>query len=1216
MTLLKVALPPIPGLAVQPSVHVRTVEYVDVTDSILDWLLESCVADPRGRRLIGIDVKFDGALIGVITISTESRCLIIFVPPPRKRHRSTARPPNLALGLFLADLTIRKSAMDLSRGALLPFANFRHVLRGGWDLGYEGVSVANPLRRDKFDLYELFSDLYLPKGLELSAEYPSKMIDWKWTNGNISHEQQRRVVLEAYLSFKCGEAVQYDSIDSDVAKEERIPMLDLMKTDARVVDQLATHNVADLVVETLRTCEFESNFSKILLQDDGTLHVVCSQFENKLSTSNKVVIRLADGALMDGIVLESPHGRTKIVKLREELPEDAKINSIVVTEQYNFRKYDECARARYPQMVLHGAKNPMRLPLYRAIFGSNSSDEAPASPVEQILGSLNKYSLNPSQEEAVRLMLTGPSRLTLVHGPPGAGKTHAITAAVAEGIATSKDFFVLTSQTNAATRNLAEKLFARGVMDFKILVSDNYFVEWHEAAYLHLNDHVIQTTHMAADRAGRNEALIGPRTVVLCSIAQLSNPNLIPLFHTRKLSHLVIDEASQLSLSHLPHIIDMYYTSLKRISAVGDPHQLAPYGNDISKSVSSIYENHESDILLNCQYRMPADLGKFISDAVYDCRLVSNKPPREESSVALINVEGPGEESAGTGWVNHMEADAVIYLVEKHFLHHNFLIVVPYVRQKGLISTRLRERIRALHRLGKHLDVRDDLADERVHTVDTVQGQESDVILFSAVRTHHVGFLAKTRRMNVALTRCKERLIIVARMRFFSSGEGERTLLGKLINYFAATIHVQSAASLLDGSAALSFERRSFPEQIPGALWVVKDKAVTTKKKVESMLNGHSMAISQPPRIVGSIRASAGAPAAEQSSSDSGWIKQKTPRTRKMEQRKKEADQAAAIAAVAKCPGLALKGSTKEGDSSRANWRAKPPPLLIPSAVRMPAAPIEPSVRSSSRDLIPSPPPGLPSRPSLPIYVKGKMPSRLHGLLPTPIGSKEVTSSPGYLDRWDDIASISSEDSDDLEADSCTRPARESDAISKRAHRRGRRGGKRRNKIPQHAHKGATPTDAPNDDSARSISGCASHARLGLHVPRLGVAQLDRKEPPPAMPTRTYGSIPEESKLDDYSRWLLDEESTWSLSSYTFSSGDDDDDDLPEPIPEEPKHERPREVTEATAGTDREGKEEERATWAAQDEDEWRAELCVPGVTAPEKPISTSLSRFAVLDFE
>jgi hypothetical protein len=64
-------------------------------------------------------------------------------------------------------------------------------------------------------------------------------------------------------------------------------------------------------------------------------------------------------------------------------------------------------------------------------------------------------------------------------------------------------------------------------------------------------------------------------------------------------------------------------------------------------------------------------------------------------------------------------------------------------------------------------------------------GNEADYVIVSVVRSSRAGFLNSLNRLNVLLTRCRKGLVIVSNRKFLGfSGEGSRTLLGKLVAYY------------------------------------------------------------------------------------------------------------------------------------------------------------------------------------------------------------------------------------------------------------------------------------------------------------------------------------------------------------------------------------------------------------------------------------------------
>ena len=90
--------------------------------------------------------------------------------------------------------------------------------------------------------------------------------------------------------------------------------------------------------------------------------------------------------------------------------------------------------------------------------------------------------LNASQLKAVKISLSSKDsdRVTLIHGPPGTGKTTVIAATVTSVMFSSyKDRTLwLVAQSNVAVKNIAEKLASVDFVDFKVLVSKDFHFDW------------------------------------------------------------------------------------------------------------------------------------------------------------------------------------------------------------------------------------------------------------------------------------------------------------------------------------------------------------------------------------------------------------------------------------------------------------------------------------------------------------------------------------------------------------------------------------------------------------------------------------------------------------------------------------------------------------------------------------------------------------------
>lgn len=195
-------------------------------------------------------------------------------------------------------------------------------------------------------------------------------------------------------------------------------------------------------------------------------------------------------------------------------------------------------------------------------------------------------------------------------------------------------------------------------------------------------------------------------------------------------------------------------------------------------------------LLLSVQYRMHPSIAAFSSAIFYNELLTSpsiltksrkfpshlhSNYPAVDTSVRFIRVGGRDNEARGelsesgdglfgsSSYRNYNEAEAVVKLLRSLLKKEagfdgSIGIVTPYSAQVALIKTLLAkdDDIRSLAQSFPH--------EIEVKSVDAYQGRERDLIIFSAVRSNRhgkVGFLADWRRMNVALTRAKNGLVVI-----------------------------------------------------------------------------------------------------------------------------------------------------------------------------------------------------------------------------------------------------------------------------------------------------------------------------------------------------------------------------------------------------------------------------------------------------------------------
>merc|ERR1719284_305495 len=180
--------------------------------------------------------------------------------------------------------------------------------------------------------------------------------------------------------------------------------------------------------------------------------------------------------------------------------------------------------------------------------------------------------------------------------------------------------------------------------------------------------------------------------------------------------------------------------------------------------------------MLRSQYRMHPQIARFPSACFYRGQLESAGPtvrmPRGASlstwngtvgalpPYVVVDTSEGGEsrwDSGSASCSNQCEAHLALRLAEALAATRgddegHICILSFYQGQVRLLCNGMDAALRKLHNSGRL----------SVQTVDSFQGSEADTVILSCVRTGHIGFLADDRRLNVALTRAKRRLIVLA----------------------------------------------------------------------------------------------------------------------------------------------------------------------------------------------------------------------------------------------------------------------------------------------------------------------------------------------------------------------------------------------------------------------------------------------------------------------
>lgn len=415
--------------------------------------------------------------------------------------------------------------------------------------------------------------------------------------------------------------------------------------------------------------------------------------------------------------------------------------------------------------------------------------------------------LNRTQEEAVNKVLHAKD-VAIVHGPPGTGKTTTLVEAVYETLHRENQVLVC-AQSNMAVDWISEKLVDRGVNVLRIgnpsRVNDKMLSFTYERRFESHPDYpqlwsirkairelytrsrkgseretIRQKINSLKDRATEleiriNEALFSEARVIACTLVSSANR----LLMGQKFGTLFIDEAAQA----LEAACWIPIRKADRVILAGDHCQLPPtikspqalrggLGETLMQTI--VRNKPETVSLLKLQYRMNDEIMRFSSDWFYGGMLQSAPEVKYRSildfdtPITWVNTEDMdcNEEFIGEsyGRINKPEAELTIGQLKEYITKIGKERFLDERIDVGVISP-YKAQVQYLRQLVK----RDSFFKPyrpliTINTVDGFQGQERDVILISLVRANEkgeIGFLGDLRRMNVAITRARMKLIIL-----------------------------------------------------------------------------------------------------------------------------------------------------------------------------------------------------------------------------------------------------------------------------------------------------------------------------------------------------------------------------------------------------------------------------------------------------------------------
>ena len=502
---------------------------------------------------------------------------------------------------------------------------------------------------------------------------------------------------------------------------------------------------------------------------------------------------------VEGVVTFQAGSRLKITLRTEELPDWASDGKLGIEVLFDNNTYDEMQSAvKEAAKRKEDTKEGQLIKILTGELKPSFRSDIPAFNVSR---------LNVSQQESLNNILSA-RELAIVHGPPGTGKTTTLVQAIKALFKQDGKQILVVAPSNTAVDLLTEKLADEGLNVLRVgnpaRVSDKLMSltldskmsehssmreikglrkqanEFRNMAHKYKRNFgraereqrkaLFDEAHKIMKEVGNTEQYIQDD---LLAKAEVITATLVGSNHytVRNLNYhtLIIDEAAQA----LEPACWIPILKAQKLILAGDHFQLSPtIKSDQAASKGLNVTLPESVVLLQEQYRMHSDIMGYSSQVFYQNKLQAHTSVANHlmfsGDISLNFID-----TAGCGFDEKLEGASSTNPDEALFLMKHLTDYVDALKAGGVLNefpsiaiiSPYKEQINVLKDLLINSPALTQHADKiSVNTIDSFQGQERDVVYISMTRSNtegSIGFLSDIRRMNVAMTRARKKLVII-----------------------------------------------------------------------------------------------------------------------------------------------------------------------------------------------------------------------------------------------------------------------------------------------------------------------------------------------------------------------------------------------------------------------------------------------------------------------